>query len=139
MRAAGADAVVIGDLTTAYPFGLYWLIVDSVGGATLSQALRSLDEGGTVVTLGTTAGKEVSFDAQAFYNTGTTTLYGFILFDEFTGLETAGDGLSRLAALVAEGRLAPHIGLEADWTEIGDAAQKLLDRAFPGKAVLRVG
>jgi NADPH:quinone reductase-like Zn-dependent oxidoreductase len=138
VRAAGADAVVVGDLTQSTPFGPYWLIVESVGGATLSQALRSLDEGGTIVTLGTSAGQEVTFDAQKFYNTGTTTLYGFILSDEFTSLETAADGLARLAALVAEGKLTPRIGLETGWAEVGEVAQKLLDRAYPGKAVLHL-
>lgn len=139
VREAGADAVVIGDdLTKEQPFGPYWLIVDSVGGETLSQALRSLDEGGTVVSLGTTAGKEVTFDAQKFYNTGAATLYGFILFDEFTRLETAGDGLRRLAELVAEQKLTPRISVEADWSEIGPTARKLLDRTYPGKAVLTV-
>ena len=138
VREAGADKVIVGDITANYPFGKYWLIVESVGSETLSQALESLDEGGTIVTLGTSGGNTVTFNAQKFYNAGTTTLYGFILFDEFTGLETAGDGLLRLAELVADGKISPRIALEADWNDIGDVAQKLLDRAYPGKAVLKI-
>jgi hypothetical protein len=32
--------------------------------------------------------------------------------------------------------LKPRIEIEAHWTEIGDVARRLLDRAFMGKAVL---
>ena len=138
VRAAGADEVILGDLRAHYPFGKYWLIVESVGGETLSQALESLDEGGTIVTLGTSGGNTVTFDAQKFYNAGTTTLFGLILFDEFTSLETAGDGLLRLAQLVAEGKMTPAISVTEDWRQIGNVAQGLLDRTYAGKAVLTI-
>ncbi|MBC7526039.1 MAG: zinc-binding dehydrogenase [Chthonomonadaceae bacterium] len=139
VRSAGAGAVVIGeDLTVSSPFSAYHLILDAVGGDTLSQSLRLLDEGGTVVTYGTTAEKTVTFDAQKFYGTGATTLYGFILFDEFRSTDTAADGLTRLAQLVSEGKLTPRISLEADWSETPDIAAQLIDRKYPGKAVLHV-
>ncbi len=139
VRAAGADAVVIGsDITVSKPFGEYWLIVDSVGGETLGQALRSLDQGGTVVSLGTSGGNEVTFEAQKFYPIGGAKLYGFILFDEFTSLETAGDGLKRLAELVAAGKVTPHIAVEDSWENIAAISQDLLARKYPGKAVLSV-
>ena len=66
---------------------------------------------------------------------GRTTLYGLYLFTEL-GSEPASVGLRRLADLVASGQLAPHISLERPWTEIGRVAQDLMDRRFPGKAVL---
>jgi NADPH:quinone reductase len=65
-------------------------------------------------------------------------LYGFILFHEVLA-HPASDGLARLADLVTEGRLQPHVSVEASWEEIGDVAQRLLDRGFTGKAVLHVG
>ena len=43
-----------------------------------------------------------------------------------------------LAQLIAEQKLRPHIAVEAGWNEIGVIARRLVDRAFPGKAVLRV-
>jgi NADPH:quinone reductase-like Zn-dependent oxidoreductase len=46
--------------------------------------------------------------------------------------------LTRLAALVAEGRLDPHIDLELSWSEAGEAIHALMDRRVAGKAVLRV-
>ena len=46
--------------------------------------------------------------------------------------------LDRLLALVAAGRLDPHIDLEASWREPGDAIHALLDRRIAGKVVLHV-
>jgi hypothetical protein len=47
-------------------------------------------------------------------------------------------GLQRLVRLTGAGKLTPHLGVEADWREIGKVAQALLDRRFPGKGVLHV-
>ena len=52
--------------------------------------------------------------------------------------EPASRGLQRLVRLAGKGKLTPHLGVEADWREIGEVAQALLDRRFPGKAVLRI-
>jgi hypothetical protein len=41
--------------------------------------------------------------------------------------------------MVAAGTLKPHIAVQAPWSEIGSVAEQLLDRAYPGKAVLTVG
>jgi hypothetical protein len=54
------------------------------------------------------------------------------------GREPASRGLQRLAFLAGNGKLAPHLSVEADWREIGKVAQALLDRRFPGKAVLHI-
>ena len=138
VREAGAHEVVIGeDLAGAERFGPYDLILESVGGSTLAQALALLAPGGTCVSYGTSAGSEVTFDATRFFLTGGATLYGFILFHECQS-EPASGGLARLGRLVAEGRLRPHIDVEAPWTEVGRIAQQLLDRRIAGKAVLHV-
>jgi NADPH:quinone reductase len=46
--------------------------------------------------------------------------------------------LGRLAQMVAEDRLHPHIGLEAPWTDVVEVTQSLLDRRIAGKAILYV-
>ena len=43
-----------------------------------------------------------------------------------------------LLELIAEQKLRPHIAVEAAWNEIGAIARRLVDRAFPGKAVLHL-
>jgi len=133
VRQAGAHEVVVGDDIPATP--KYDLVIDSVGGRTLGTALAALERGGVCVTLGVSASAEVTFDARTFFVSGRTTLYGFYLFVEL-GNDPAGDGLRRIADLVAAGQVAPRISLERSWTDIGQVAQDLMARRFPGKAVL---
>jgi NADPH2:quinone reductase len=133
LRQWGAHEVVVGDEIPAAP--KYDLIIESVGGRTLGTALGALARGGLCVTLGVSASAEVTFDTRAFFATGRTTLYGFYIFSEL-GSEPASVGLRRLADLVEAGQLAPHISLEQPWEEIGQIAQDLMARRFPGKAVL---
>jgi NADPH:quinone reductase-like Zn-dependent oxidoreductase len=47
-------------------------------------------------------------------------------------------GLSRLVGMVSAGTLKPHIAIEAPWTDIGKVALQLMERSYPGKAVLTV-
>lgn len=137
VKAAGAHEVVVGELAASQNAGQFHLVVESVGGVTLSQALAALAPGGACVTLGVSASTEATIDLRSFFNTGRTAYYGFSLFREF-GRHPVGEGLSRLAALVSEGRLKPHIDVEEPWTGIAAVAKRYLDRQFPGKAVLHV-
>jgi NADPH:quinone reductase-like Zn-dependent oxidoreductase len=133
VRQLGAHEVIVGDEIAPTP--KYDLIIESVGGRTLGTALAALQRGGVCVTLGVSASPEVTFNARDFFVTGRSTLYGFYLFTEF-GNEPASVGLRRLADLVADGQLVPHISLERPWKEVGQVAQDLMARRFPGKAVL---
>ena len=133
VRALGAHDVIVGDEIPRSP--KHDLIIESVGGKTLGSALAALERAGVCVTLGASASAEVTFDAREFFAGGRTTLYGFYVFTEF-GNEPASVGLRRLAELVAAGQLMPHISLERPWKEIGQVAQELMARRFPGKAVL---
>jgi NADPH:quinone reductase len=133
LRQLGADEVVVGEEIPPTP--KYDLVLESVGGRTLGTALAALERGGVCVTFGVSAAAEVTFDARQFFVTGRTTLYGFYIFTDL-GSEPASVGLRRLADLVEAGRLAPHISLERPWGEVGQVAQQLLARRFPGKAVL---
>lgn len=135
LRRLGAHAVTVGDEIPPSP--KYDLILDSVGGRTLGTALAALERGGTCVNFGVSAGAEVTFDVRTFFIGGRATLYGFYLFQEL-GTEPASVGLRRLAALVAGGQLTPHVSVERPWKEIAQVAQDLMDRRFPGKAVLTV-
>lgn len=138
IREAGAHEVAIVEgASAAEEYGPYHLILESVGGRVLGESLAMLAPGGTCVTFGVSASPETTFDIRSFFGTGAATLYGFILFHEVLA-NPASEGLARLAGLIAEGRLKPHIGLEASWQEIGDTAGKLLDRSYTGKAVLHL-
>jgi NADPH:quinone reductase len=135
LRALGAHEVTVGDEIPASP--KYDVILDSVGGRTLGTALAALERGGTCVNFGVSATSEVTFDVRNFFVAGQTTLYGFYLFAEL-GAQPAGVGLRRLANLVADGQLTPHISVERPWKEIAQVAEDLMARRYPGKAVLIV-
>jgi NADPH:quinone reductase-like Zn-dependent oxidoreductase len=134
-RQLGAHDVVAGDDIPPSP--KHDLVIESVGGRTLGTALAALERGGVCVTLGVSAAAEVTFDTRAFFVTGRTALHGFYLFTEL-GSEPASVGLRRLAELVAAGQLSPHISLERPWKDVAAVARDLMDRRFPGKAVLTV-
>ena len=139
IRQTGADEVVVGnDIEDFMAHGPYDLVVESLGGPSLSSALGSLAKDGVCVSLGISAADESTFDVRKFFTTGRTSLYGFILFDELN-TESAAVGLARLTGLIATRKLTPRISVEAPWTQIADVAGQLLDRRFPGKAVLHVG
>lgn len=135
---AGAHEVVVDESgAAAQEQGPYHLIIESVGGEVLGNALSMLAPGGTCVSFGTSASPDVQFDARALYLTGAARLYGFILFHEVLARPASG-GLDRLARMVADGRLKPRIEVEAPWTEIGEVARRLIERGYTGKAVLLV-
>jgi NADPH:quinone reductase len=135
LRALGAHDVTVGDEIPASP--KYDLILDSVGGRTLGTALAALERGGTCVNFGVSATSEVTFDVRNFFVAGRTTLYGFYLFTEL-GDQPAGVGLRRLASLIADGQLTPHISVERAWKDVAQVAQDLMARKYPGKAVLLI-
>jgi NADPH:quinone reductase len=138
LKALGAHEVVLGaDLASAKTHAPYHLIVDSVGGRSLAAALGMLGKTGTCVTLGASESAEATFDLRNFFIPGRTMLYGLYLFQELE-VEHATVGLRRLAALVAAGALKPTIAREAPWTDIAKVAAALIDRSYPGKAVLHL-
>jgi NADPH:quinone reductase len=137
-REAGADEVVVGeDISAARQYGPYHLILDSVGGKTLAEALLFLAPGGTCVMWGFSESRYPTIDVRNLILTGGTTLYGFYLLDELNR-RAGSEDLAWLAQMVAERQLQAPIEVEASWHEIGDIAQRLLQRQFTGKAVLHV-
>jgi NADPH:quinone reductase len=136
---AGAHEVVVDEGgAAAGEQGPYHLVLESVGGEVLGNALSMLAQDGTCVSFGTSASPEVELDARTLYLTGGARLYGFILFHEVLA-RPASDGPDRLARMVADGRLIPRIEVVAPWTEVGEVARRLIERGYTGKAVLQIG
>ena len=139
VRQAGASEVVVGDdASGAKPFGPYHLVVDGVGGSVLASAAMLLAPNGRLVTYAAPAGPEITFDSRVLSQAPEVALTGLLVFREFKA-EAASQGLEDLAILVAQERLHPRIEVEAPWERIGEIARRLIDRQFPGKAVLLVG
>ncbi len=136
VREAGAEQVAVSeDASAAAGFGPYRLIVEGVGGPVLATAMGMLAPDGVCVAFAGSAGSEITFDLWSFVRAGRPSLYGLMLRNELA-LEPASIGMARLAQLVSEGRVRPHISVEAPWDQIGLVARDLLDRKIPGKAVL---
>lgn len=95
---------------------------------------------GTIVSIGAAsgmAGMRVPLDLARVYAAGSVSMQILSVFRELER-EPASAGLGRLTRLVAAGRLEPHIGGEAAWDEIGRMAGELVERSFPGKAVIHI-
>jgi NADPH:quinone reductase-like Zn-dependent oxidoreductase len=126
-----------GGLAGAEKGGPYDLIIETVGGQTLADALTLLTPAGKCVTLGVTDSARVTFDAERFFMLGTARLEGFVLFRN--RLETPAEGLTRLLRLVDRGDLPVEVALTERWENVEAVAERLIARAFVGKAVLTVG
>jgi NADPH:quinone reductase len=133
LRQECVAAVVVGD--DAGDHGPYHLIVEVVGGEMLARALGWLDPDGVAVTCGAAGGSTTFPGDLANFRDGS--VYRMRLPNEFRQ-RPASDGLERLGRLLADRRLVPHIAIQGSWTEVGEIGQRLLERSYPGKAVLTV-
>lgn len=137
VREAGAHNIAIGESLrdAAKPFGPYDLVLESVGGQTLKDALSMLAREGMVITYGLYGREPLTLEA-GHRVLAAGGLYGLSVYHDLANVEAASVGLRRLAELVADGKLKPHIAKETSWREIAVVPQELLDRRYPGKAVL---
>jgi NADPH:quinone reductase len=133
----GADEVV-HELTPEGPE--FDVIVEGVGGGSLGVAIQRVAADGTVVCLANSdPNARTEFPPRALFGRAPgARLYGLMVFPELAKRRGAGGMLDRLVALVAAGRLDPHIDLESSWRDPGEAIHALLDRRIAGKAVLLV-
>jgi len=92
-----------------------------------------------VVSFASTIPEPVSYPArELFARAPRARVYGLYVFAELQHTQTCASDLTRLAELVAAGKLDPHIDLTLSWNDAGQAIEALLDRRVNGKAVLRV-
>jgi NADPH2:quinone reductase len=134
LRELGADEVA-----PEIPGTDYDLVIDAVGGSVLGTAIQRVALGGLVVSFASTVDEPVSYPARELFSRAPgARLYGLYVFAELEHTRSAASDLSRLAGLVASGRLDPQIDHSGSWREAGPAIEALLDRRINGKAVLRV-
>jgi NADPH2:quinone reductase len=133
VRSQGASIAAVG-ADAARRHGPYALILESVGGDVLGEALTMLAPGATCVLYGASESSLTTFDGSKF-RVGGTSLYGLFAGYELQS-EPPGIGLARLAGLVAQGALVPPIEVEAPIADIARVTADLMARRFKGKAVL---
>jgi NADPH2:quinone reductase len=132
----GADEVI----DTLEPEGpVFDAILDAVGGPVLGAAIGRIAAGGTIVNFANTTDEPVSYPTRTLFGRAPgAKVYGLMVFTELSRHGSGTSDLTRLAQLVAAGKLDPQIDLVADWDEAAGAVEALLDRRVNGKAVLRV-
>jgi NADPH:quinone reductase-like Zn-dependent oxidoreductase len=134
LRNLGADEVVVGFGADGPRFDL---ILESVGGESLANAMRRIDKRGTIVAFGNSSGDPTTIDVSEFYRPASTAqIYAFMVFDEIRREQSGSRDLRALAELVAAGTLKTEIALEASWREPAEAIKALMERRVAGKAVL---
>jgi NADPH2:quinone reductase len=134
LRERGA-ADVVADIADAT--GSFDLILESVGGRSMSAAIERVAPDGLIVSFGNSSGEPAPFDFAAFITRGSASAR-IETYASSRQEAHAGANLEVLLDLLAASRLAADVGLEAPWTELGAALDALRDRRVAGKAVLRV-
>jgi NADPH2:quinone reductase len=115
------------------------LVIEGVGGETLSHAIRRVAPCGTVVSFARSDEQDVTFPTSALFREAPgAAVVGLYVFPELERRAGGGADLARLATLVERGELRPQIDLETSWRDPQDAIDALLDRRIAGKAVLHI-
>jgi NADPH:quinone reductase-like Zn-dependent oxidoreductase len=133
MRALGAFAVAESAAAAA---GTFDLILESVGGASLTGAVEHVAPAGIIVVYGNTSGQPAPFSFQDFgrhQNAGIQTLFHFTS-DPPTAF--AGD-LAILVDRLASGKLEVPVAGVHEWTELPNVIGELRAGRFRGKHVFR--
>src|SRR5712692_4668694 len=118
--------------------GLFDLILESAGGASLAGAINKVAPGGTIVMFGNSSREQTPISFPNFSGHAFARLIAFFVYESGTPASMGVD-LAKLVSLVASGKLKPEIGLEDSWHNVYRAAAALRDRKVNGKAVFHVG
>lgn len=129
----GASGVVVEGEDLGGP---YDLVMEGVGGPSLERSVAALAPDGLAVLYGASTEEPARIGLFDFAGGLGGAVRSFGVYA--TDIETFGQDLSYLAALIGEGRLLAPVGLEKNWRELGPAIQALRDRRVRGKAVLTV-
>ena len=104
------------------------VVFEHIGPATWEHSLQSLVKGGRLVTCGATTGPQVTLDLRYIYSRELTVLGSY--------LGTRAE-LATVAKLVGAGKLSPIIGGTFPLREAKLAQERMLQRQFFGKLVLK--
>lgn len=135
LLALGASEVVpaIEDASGAFD-----LILESVGGHSLTAAIERVARDGVVVSIGNSSEQETTFNARTLYAKGGASIYGLLIFKEAESRRVGTVDLERLMALLRDGKLQAPVEVRRHWMELPAVLEELERRAYSGKAVLTV-
>jgi NADPH:quinone reductase len=117
--------------------GPFDLILESVGGESLTASLKLVGRDGIVVLFGNSSGQDSSVSFASFAGKAHARLYAFFVYESGEP-PTFGADLALLAEEIGAGRLDPQVGVEASWRDPLAALDALRERRMEGKAVLAI-
>jgi NADPH:quinone reductase-like Zn-dependent oxidoreductase len=116
--------------------GTYDVILESVGGASLTATLKLVGADGALIFFGNSSRETSSISFADFGGHPRARVLPFFVYE--SGPPAFGVDLALMARLIGEGRLKPMVGFEGSWRQLDAALTALRDRQFGGKAVLRI-
>ena len=137
LSALGAASVLTSLPSPAPDVPGYDVVMESVGGALLREALMLLRPGGLLLWFGQASRTPATLDFFEFFDgpvQASITHFDYTRGDH--GVEGFGSDLATLVRLVATDRLHPELGTVRPWTETPDVIADLRERRIRGKAVL---
>jgi NADPH:quinone reductase len=134
LKRAG-DVQLVADPTALQ--GPFDLILESVGGESLTASLKLVGRDGTVALFGNSSGQESTVSFASFAGKAHARLYAFFVYESGEP-PTFGTDLALMASEIGAGRLEPQVGLEASWRDPIGALDALRERRMEGKAVLAI-
>jgi len=129
----GADEIIDG-IDKAQ--GLFALILEAAGGASLAAAIAHVEAKGTIVVFGNSSGEPTPLNFRDFAEHPNARIQSFSYFTSEAEERFAPD-LALLVSLVAEGSLKPHL-VERSWRGLAEIGPQLRDRRIAGKAVFHI-
>ncbi len=117
--------------------GPFDLILESVGGESLTNSLKLVGRDGIVVLFGNSSGQDSTVSFASFAGKPHARLYAFFVYESGEP-PTFGADLALLANEIGGGRLEPQVGLEASWRDPVGALEALRERRVEGKAILAI-
>src|SRR6516164_3484560 len=130
----GADEIIDG-IDKAQ--GLFALILEAAGGASLAAAIAHVEAKGTIVIFGNSSGEPTSLNFRDFAEHPNARIQSFSYFTSEAEERFAPD-LALLVSLVGEGSLKLAL-VESSWRDLPRIGPELRDRRIAGKAVFQVG
>jgi NADPH:quinone reductase-like Zn-dependent oxidoreductase len=131
---AGANVTAVSAVTEDSPDEQH-VILESVGGASLDQAIAKVALGGLVLVFGNSSKEPSTLDFRAFAGRDRVRIQTFFSA-HYEHL--AADNLRTLLGLVTDGRLHVEVGLQTPLADVNQALDALDQRRVRGKAVLRM-
>lgn len=116
--------------------GLFALILEAAGGASLAAAIAHVEPRGTIVIFGNSSGEPAPLSFRDFAEHPNARIQSFSYFISEPEERFAPD-LALLVSLVADGSMKPHL-VERSWRNLAEIGPQLRDRRIHGKAVFHI-